>query len=72
MKTVQYGQGNTLVGFISGVFGGIGSFMLDIQIGFMSDMMIAILTACLCGAAGVAGKEAYQFVKRKVFKRKKI
>ncbi|MBS0647385.1 MAG: hypothetical protein JSR97_12470 [Verrucomicrobia bacterium] len=66
METYKMQSGNTAMGFISGIIGGIGSFLLDIKIGLMSDMLVAILTATLCGAAGVAGKEAYQFLKRKI------
>lgn len=61
---------NSFIGFISGLFGGVGSFLLDIKIGFLSDFAIAIITATFCGAAGVAGKEAYLFVKRKFSKKK--
>lgn len=57
---------NTLIGFISGILGGSGSFLLQIQANFWGTMMIAILTALLCGAAGVAGKEAYYFCKQRI------
>lgn len=65
-------EGNTTMGFISGVVGGFGSFLLDIKIGVMDDMLVAIITACLCGAAGVAGKEAYHFLKLKLQKRWRV
>ncbi len=63
-------NGNNFLGFISGILGGVGSYLLNIKIGVLDDMMIAILTALLCGAAGVAGKEAYQAFKKKIKKRK--
>lgn len=65
-------EGNTTMGFVSGVVGGLGSFLLDIKIGMMDDMLIAIITACLCGAAGVAGKEAYHFLKIKLQKKWRV
>lgn len=66
MQKMQTYNGNTAVGFVSGILGGTGSFLLDIKVSFLSDMTIAIITALLCGAAGVAGKEAYLFIKRKI------
>lgn len=55
---------------MAGVLGGAGSFVLNIQIGVLSDVLVAALTAGACGFAGIAGKEVYVFVKRKLFKKK--
>lgn len=68
-EKMQYDSGNTVMGFISGIIGGIGSYVLDIKIHFLTDMAVAIITALLCGAAGVAGKEAYQIIKKRIVRR---
>lgn len=70
METIKmHDSSNTVMGFVSGIVGGIGSFILEIKIGLMNDMLVAIITALLCGAAGVAGKEAYQFLKLRIKKK---
>lgn len=68
---MQSYNNNTLLGFASGLAGGISSFILDIKIGVMNDMIIAIITAFMCGVTGIAAKDVYQFAKRKFFKKKK-
>lgn len=65
------GNGNTLIGFISGIIGGVGSFILEIKIGLLDDVIVATVTAFLCGAAGVAAKDVYQYFKKKIFKKHK-
>lgn len=71
MQKVQTYDGNTTVGFVSGLLGGAGSFLLDIKIGLMSDMLVAVLTAFLCGFAGIAAKEAVQYCKSIIKKKRK-
>lgn len=64
-------NGNTLIGFVSGILGGIGSFLLEIKIGMLNDVIVATVTAFLCGAAGIAAKDVYQFAKKKILKKNK-
>ncbi|MDE3185273.1 MAG: hypothetical protein KGM16_17815 [Bacteroidota bacterium] len=63
MKIEMQDDTNTAIGFVSGILGGTGSFLLQIQTNLLSNMTVAVLTALLCGIAGIAGKELYLFVK---------
>lgn len=65
----QY-QGNTFIGIVAGILGGLGKYLLQIQTPFLLNILGAIITAMLCGAAGVAGKEGYLLVKNFIKKRK--
>jgi hypothetical protein len=62
-------QGNTFIGIISGCVGGLGKYLLQIHTPFLINMFGAIITAMLCGAAGVAGKEVYVWVRKTIIKR---
>lgn len=64
-------QGNTAIGIISGCLGGLGKYFLQIQTPFLLNILGAIITALLCGAAGVAGKEGYMLVKNFLKNRKR-
>ena len=58
---------NTRVGFLCGFAGGFGKFLLQINnTSYIANLAGAIITAVICGAAGVAGKELYQYCKRKL------
>lgn len=64
-------QHNTAIGMISGIIGGLGKFMLQVQnTPFALNLLGAIITAMLCGAAGVMGKEIYVAVRATLKKRK--
>lgn len=65
------GSGNTLISFISGIIGGVCSFILEIKIGLLDDVIVATVTAFLCGGAGIAAKDVYQYAKRKILKKSK-
>jgi hypothetical protein len=55
------------IGMVCGLFGGLGKYFIQVQTTpFYINAMGAALTALLCGAAGVAGKEMYLFVKKKI------
>lgn len=54
---------NTTIGIISGITGGLGKYLLQIQTPFLLNILGAIITAMLCGAAGVAGKEGFMFLR---------
>jgi phage shock protein PspC (stress-responsive transcriptional regulator) len=68
---MQQYQGNTAIGIIAGMLGGLGKYFLQIQTPFLLNIIGAIITAMLCGAAGVAGKEGYVLIKKFIQKRKK-
>lgn len=58
---------NTKVGFTCGFIGGFGKFLLQVNSHtYLTNLAGAVLTAVICGAAGVAGKELYQYLKRKL------
>lgn len=63
-------QGNTLIGILSGLAGGLGKYFLQIQTPFLLNILGAVITALLCGAAGVAGKEGFLLIKTFFKKRK--
>ena len=47
-----------------GIVGGLGKYLLQVQsTPFLLNVVGAIITACLCGAASVAGKEGYLWIK---------
>lgn len=63
---LQYNGEYTKEGLICGLIGGIGNYLLQIHTVFWINVLQAMFTALLCGAAGVAGKEVYLYVKRKL------
>ncbi len=63
---------NSKIGFICGAVGGGGKFLLQIHATvFMWNLAGAVVTAVVCGMAGVAGKELYQWCKTKIKNRKR-
>lgn len=81
-QVIQFDSGNnalnTTIGFVCGILGGCLKFHLTSASMLMIFAMFqAVLTALLCGAAGVAGKELwtkrkllYQYVKIKLTRKK--
>ncbi len=67
---MQNYQGNTRVGLISGIAGGLGKYFLQINTPVILNVMGAIFLAFICGIAGVAGKEVY-FLTRNYIKKHK-
>ena len=71
-------QFNTAIGFVCGILGGCLKFVLtSTNMLMIFAMLQAMLTALLCGAAGVAGKELwtkrkgiYKFVVKKITRKK--
>lgn len=56
---------------LCGIVGGFGKYFLDIQNGpYVLKVTEAAFTALICGFAGVAGKEIFQYIKRKYKARK--
>lgn len=72
MKAVlhNYGEGNTKVGLLWGLLGGFGKYLLQIHTPFWQNLTQAIFTALICGAAGVAGKELYITIRKRIKNRK--
>jgi hypothetical protein len=64
MKTVEV-HNNTLIGFICGLFGGSVK-LITANAHDLPTLIYAAITAIICGACGVAGKELYQFFKKKI------
>ncbi|MGN6604558.1 MAG: hypothetical protein ACTHK8_19015 [Ginsengibacter sp.] len=63
---------NNTIGVVSGLVGGLGKFYLQIQTPFILNIMGAILTAFLCGVAGMAGKELFVLIRNHFKKSKNI
>lgn len=63
---------DTKVGLAAGVIGGLGKYLLQItaDASFGEKLFEAAITALICGAAGVGGKEIYSYIKKKIVKRK--
>ena len=57
---------NSLLAFVAGVFGGSIKFLLVSNPNYPVSLLQAVLTALLCGFAGVVGKELYGWCKRKI------
>lgn len=72
-KLIQHNsEGNTAVGLFAGLIGGLGKYLLQVNTTpAYLNIIQAVFTALLCGAAGVAGKEIYQVIKRKIKNRRK-
>lgn len=70
-KVQNYFDGlNAKIGLLSGMVGGMFNYILQIQNGtFAGSVTKAAVTALICGAAGVAGKELYGLIKKR-FKKK--
>lgn len=70
MKAVQqyFGEHNTKIGFISGAIGGFLKFITTVEASSFLKLIEAAITALICGAAGVIGKDAYTFIKSKLKK----
>ena len=63
---------NSILSLTFGFIGGFGKYLLQVQsTPFLLNILGAIITAMLCGAAGVAGKEGYLFIKVKIQKFKR-
>lgn len=68
MNAVQhyFGEQNTRIGFVSGLLGGIAKFISTVEVSSIHRLIEAAITALVCGAAGVVGKEIVVFVKKKI------
>jgi len=72
LKTViQFDGGsngvNTTIGFVCGILGGcLKVIITSANILMILPLLSAMLTALLCGAAGVAGKEFYLYIKKRI------
>lgn len=54
---------------VPALLGGMGSYFLKISVHpYLVSLGQAALTAFVCGVAGVAGKEIYNFVKKRIKK----
>lgn len=72
MKVLHYQDSNNNGwAILCGMVGGSAKFLAQIHSSsFMTNFFGSLLTALMCGAAGVAGKELYLYIK-KVVKTKK-
>jgi hypothetical protein len=62
---------NTAIAFISGIFGGTGaSILIQIQSHPWLHFSVTLITAFLCGVAGLLGKDLYLLIKHSLKKRK--
>jgi len=59
---------DTWIGLIAGSLGGATKFFLNIQEHFGVRFFEAGITALFCGLMGVAGKELWYYLKKKVKK----
>lgn len=68
MKAVDINtsNSNSTIGFVSGVIGGLGKFLLNINANYWQNLLEAGFTALICGALGVAGKEVYTAIKKRL------
>lgn len=55
---------NTVLGFVCGAIGGVIKLLTSVEPYHWSHIVQAAITAIICGAAGVAGKELYYFIKK--------
>ena len=63
---------NTIIGFVCGILGGLADYAIRASPLTIFAVMQAGITALICGAAGVAGKEVYIYIKKKITKKNKI
>lgn len=63
---------NTIIGFVCGILGGLVDYAIRASPLTIFAVMQAALTALICGAAGIAGKEVYIYIKKKITKKNKI
>ena len=62
---------NTATGFFCGILGGFFHYLqIGSDIEYIHRLIEAGVTALICGAAGVIGKEIVVWVKNKFFKKK--
>jgi hypothetical protein len=68
MNAVQqyFGEQNTRIGFVSGLVGGFAKFISTVEISSLNRLAEAAITALVCGAAGVVGKEIVVAIKKKI------
>jgi hypothetical protein len=71
MKTMQHNVDN-ITSFGLGSIAGIIKFYttLNISVDSVSHIGEAVITAGMCGFAGMVGKEMYVYIKKAFFKRK--
>lgn len=65
MKAVEQHNNNT-IGFAIGMVGGTVKFLTALPAEFFPNLIGASVTALICGACGIAGKELYIYIKRKL------
>lgn len=66
-RGMDNGNNNTLIGFAFGFAGGLARLVAQINTApYSVTLSKALLTAFLCGMAGVAGKEVYLWVRKKI------
>lgn len=63
---------NTIIGFVCGILGGLADYAFRATTLTILSVAQAGFTALICGAAGVAGKELYLYLKNKITKKNKI
>jgi hypothetical protein len=63
---------NNFTGAVAGIGGGCFHYLLQINVdvAFMVKLGEAGITAMVCGAAGIIGKEIVVFIKAKIFPNK--
>jgi len=54
------------IGVISGVVGGFGKYLLEVNVPFENRIWQAIIAAFICGMAGLAGKDCYLYIKKRI------
>lgn len=59
-------QVNNKIGFAFGLIGGVWQFMMNIHLpmDFWSKLIEGVITAGVCGFAGMAGKELFVITRR--------
>ena len=60
---------NTIIGFVCGILGGLVDYAIRASPLTIFAVMQAAITALVCGGAGVAGKEVYIYIKKKIIKK---
>lgn len=62
----------TAIGFCFGLVGGVGKYLLQVRsIPPYVNILQAVFTAFLCGAAGIIGKECIVFIKKRIIQKNK-
>jgi hypothetical protein len=70
MKLALLTNTDSKIGLLSGVTGGVFKYFLQIHEPFAINLLQAVITAFICGIAGVAGKEIFILIKKKLKNRK--